>query len=160
LNWIELLLFFSFLLGLCPVVCLYQSSSDIDVQLSRHLLGGLPGGLLVLGFCCFAQLAHLSCPILSTWSLQFRLHVLTHLANQLCYIPLLCHRSLFGLLKWLLLYFLKLSLVIVVSFIMQLSINHLIQLANVIKELSFPFHLLYHFRVFSQLFNELIFSFS
>jgi hypothetical protein len=37
----------------------------------------------VLGFGCFAQLAHLSCPILSTWSLQFRLHVLTHLATSI-----------------------------------------------------------------------------
>jgi hypothetical protein len=66
----------SFLLGLCPVVCLYQSSSDVDVQLSRHLLGCLSGGSVG------AQLAHLSCPILSTWSLQFRLCVLTHLANS------------------------------------------------------------------------------
>jgi hypothetical protein len=58
--------FFSFLLELSPVVCLYQSSSDVDVQLSPHLLDGLPGGLLVLGFWYFAQFAHLSCPILST----------------------------------------------------------------------------------------------
>jgi hypothetical protein len=73
----------SFLLGLGPVVCLYQSFSDVDGQLSRHLLGGLPGGLLVLGSWCFAQLAYLSCPILSTWSLQFRHRVLTRLATSI-----------------------------------------------------------------------------
>jgi hypothetical protein len=69
----------SFLLGLGPVVCLYQSSSDVDVQLSPSFRRSF-WGLLVLGFWCSAQLVHLSCPILSTWSLQFRLRVLTHLA--------------------------------------------------------------------------------
>jgi hypothetical protein len=51
------------------------------------------------------QLAHLSCPILSTWSLQFRLRVLTHLATSIALPSSLLIRSL----KVTLLYFLKLS---------------------------------------------------
>jgi ABC-type glucose/galactose transport system permease subunit len=39
--------------------------------------------LVLCSLWCFAQLAHLSCPILSTWSLQFRLRVLTHLATSI-----------------------------------------------------------------------------
>jgi hypothetical protein len=61
------------LLGLVPLFICYQSSSDVDVSPSfRRSSWGSVG----------EQLAHVYCPILSTWSLQFRLRVLTHLATS------------------------------------------------------------------------------
>jgi hypothetical protein len=90
----------SFLLGLGPVVC-YQSSHHLFAVFLRvcwcSAFGVLPSLLIYpVPFCLRG---------LSSFAFVFR----PILLRQLCYILLLCHRSLFGLLKWLLLYFLKLS---------------------------------------------------